>query len=188
MDFENIDYTVITNRALGATGAIFLVSIADRELGKMGTPEKPNMLFEYRHYAYALLGALMPALMPPTKNKDDFSTQYADSIRAFSDGLLFFGASQLLEKQLPEYVQVNGVSGNFANYVLGEPMQASTKFAMQNYVSGANEEAEAVMLVERATGDRVFIDAQGNFVKEMREMPPPPQNKNSMQDLYTMNC
>lgn len=187
MDFNNIDYKNITNRALGATGAIFLVSIADKELAKMGTPEKPNMLFEYRHYAYAVLGALLPSLMPPTKNKDDFATEYESAIRAFSDGLLFFGASQILENNLPAgYVRIDGVSQGFANYVMGtEPVQANTQFAMQNYVVGAP--SEAVMLIERETGDQVFIDPNtGEYVKPMREQPMPLPK--SMQDQFTMNC
>jgi hypothetical protein len=171
MDFENINWEQVTNRAVGATAAIFIVSAAERELPKMNKTTKDaqgkeivekSPFFEYRHYGYALVGAVLPEVFKPTKNKDDFATKYAGGIQAFSDAMLFYGATGLLENALPQYVQIGGVGESFANYVLGA--DASTSYAMQNYVAGADEQ---VMLIERETGARVFIDANGNPVKQV---------------------
>lgn len=188
MDFENIDFEQITYRAGGAVGAIFLISIADKELGKMNTKEA-TPLFEYRHYAYAIVGAILPSLMAPTKNKEDFSTKYAPAINAFSDAMLFFGASQILEKQIPDMVQINGVSENYANYVLGA--DANVDYAMQNYVTGCLPATDdATILVERETGDQVYINPDtGDFVKPILEQPAYLDiSRESPQDPFTMVC
>lgn len=201
MDFSAIDIDQITQRAGGAVAGIFAISMIDKQLASMNVTTKDasgkeiaqeNPMFKYRHYVYAGVGAVLPYLVA-SKDKNSFFSKYEPAIRAFSDSMLFYGAAQVLENSLPQYVQIQGVGTNFASYVMGAG--ASTAFAMNNYVRGAGEQ---MMLIERSTGDQVFIDPATNMLVKpvIGDIPLPYGGVNasdviktgSPQDQFTMYC